>query len=480
MECAFAVSAGYGARRGRCNVVRTGAAVSAAASVGVVKKAAVSRRHSAAVVTPSVQRRRRSAGSSTAGGVAERTSARSSGRRRTASSVSVGTKANQNGSTAKVRVALASKSSASSVSDRKVKVRRTVSKKTVKPTASSSTNAGDGTALVQKSRAPARLRSAASTTSFNTFMKEIAAVDLLSDEQICSLSAQLKQLVAWEELRDKLSSTLGREPSVAEWASTAGFAQEEFMTELLLARSAKKHMVAANLRLVVVIAKRYENLGVSLSDLIQEGSFGLVRGVEKFDHSRGYRFATYATWWVKHFIQLAIVNHSRAIRLPSHVSELARRLRRVRTELTMELNRDPSVAELAQRMQLSEDRVRFVIAKSSETSTVSLDVPLNSSEDGAATLGDVLTDGSAQPEELVARSLLKDDLEAVLLMLSPREREIVRLRYGFDDGLSRNYEEIGSLYCVPGNRIRQIETRALRKLRHPSYNSSLREYAYAS
>jgi len=356
-----------------------------------------------------------------------------------------------------------------------IKSRRNLTRKR-KKTSSSHSEAS----VIRQTTAPVT-RIPVGESCLNSFLKEISCMELLQDEEVAHLSTRLKQLVVWEQLYDSLALSLDREPSVEEWARAAGFLdKKQFLIELEDVRRSKNTMVSSNLRLVVSIARRYENLGVSLLDLIQEGSIGLIRGVEKYDHSKGYRFATYATWWIKHFIQSALVNYSRSIRLPLRMSELVRRLRRTRTELTIEYARDPTPYELAARMELSLEKVYFVMQKATECSTVSLDSPLSeqspSCQQQSSTLADILHDESVHPEELVVRSLLKDDLEAVLLMLSPREREIVRLRYGLEDGNSRNYEEIGSLYSVPGNRIKQIEARALRKLRHPSFNSSLREY----
>eukprot|EP00184_Porphyridium_aerugineum_P006797 CAMPEP_0184706542 /NCGR_PEP_ID=MMETSP0313-20130426/36809_1 /TAXON_ID=2792 /ORGANISM="Porphyridium aerugineum, Strain SAG 1380-2" /LENGTH=522 /DNA_ID=CAMNT_0027168095 /DNA_START=625 /DNA_END=2193 /DNA_ORIENTATION=- len=315
----------------------------------------------------------------------------------------------------------------------------------------------------------------------STYLKEIASVDMLTEEELEMCAMYIRRLLKWEELRTSLKSTLQREPTVSEWAREAALPEQEFVREVNKARRHKDRLVAANLRLVVSIAKRYGNLGVNMLDLIQEGSLGLIRGAEKFDYSKGYRFATYVSWWIKHFVQRALVNHSRAIRLPQCVEVVARKIVKARAELKFKYGRDPSNSEIAQFLQLPIHRVNYVMQKSSQTTTISLDVPLNeggsvAGGDKCTRLVDTLQDQSEIPEEMVMKQLMKDDLEAVLLMLTPREREIVRLRYGFDDGNSRNYDEIGNLYCVPGNRIRQIEARALRKLRHPSFNSTLKEY----
>lgn len=267
-----------------------------------------------------------------------------------------------------------------------------------------------------------------------------------------------------------------------EWAAAVGMSLDVFEVELARARMHKDRLVSANLRLVVSIAKKYVYHGVGLADLIQEGSLGLIRGAEKFDHTKGFRFATYVSWWIRQAIQRAISDCSRNIRLPTHVSDLAKRALKVRREMEFEMNRPPSTAELAARMGIKENRLAFVLNKEQQTDTISLDVPIRNSGPSTSdssksmSLGDLIENQYQTPEEAVSATLLRDDIENVLLMLSPREREVLRLRYGFDDGRGKNFDEIAAIYSVPPNRIRQIEARAIRKLRHPNFHRCLNDW----
>lgn len=267
--------------------------------------------------------------------------------------------------------------------------------------------------------------------------------------------------------------------TMAEWAAAVGMTTDAFKTDLEMARHAKDRLVSANLRLVVSIAKRYANNGLSLSDLIQEGSLGLIRGAEKFDHTKGFRFATYVSWWIRQAIQRSISDHARVIRLPTHVNDIAKKAARTKRNFERDYNRSPTMLELAAQLQVKPDRLAFILNKAAQTDTVSLDVPMysNSSDYGrSVSLGDLIENKGETPEEAVSATLLRDDIENVLLMLSPREREVLRMRYGFDDGKSKNFEEIGAMYCVPPNRIRQIEARAIRKLRHPNFHRCLTDW----
>lgn len=270
------------------------------------------------------------------------------------------------------------------------------------------------------------------------------------------------------------------EVSIEDWAHAVGMDPQTFKQKLSEARMHKDRLVQANLRLVVSIAKKYAHNGVSMSDLIQEGSLGLIRGAEKFDHTKGFRFATYASWWIRQAIQRAVADSSRIIRLPTHVNETARKAVRMRREMELELSRPPTTAELAYKMGIKEERLAFVFTKLQETDTLSLDVPLSfgSNKDSSrnVSLGDMIENTQASPEDAVCANLLRDDIENVLLMLSPKEREVLRLRYGFDDGRGKNFEEIAAIYCVPPNRIRQIEAKAIRKLRHPNFHRCLKDW----
>ena len=325
-------------------------------------------------------------------------------------------------------------------------------------------------------------RAARLDNGLRTYMAEISAVNLLEGHEVVECARQVRDLLAWERLRAETAEERGipcADVEMSEWALLVGMSsQAEFERALCTARAAKDRLVSANLRLVVSIAKRYTNNGLSLSDLIQEGSIGLIRGAEKFDHTRGFRFATYASWWIRQAIQRAISDSSRIIRLPSHVNDLAKRAVKLRGEMERELGYAPSTAMLAEKLKLRPERLAFIQRRTVETSTLSLDLPLSSGSgfgEGTknATLGDLIENNTKSPEEEVSAGLLRDDIENVLLMLSPREREVLRMRYGFDDGRSKTFEEIAQIYSVPINRIRQIEARAIRRLRHPNFNRCL-------
>lgn len=304
-----------------------------------------------------------------------------------------------------------------------------------------------------------------------TYLKEIGKVPLLSADEEIELAQNMEDgAVAIE----KINVLKGRLDGASEEEKAE--IKEEIKTlqrDVDKGADAKKRLAEANLRLVVSIAKRYVGRGMLFLDLIQEGNLGLIKAVEKFDYKKGYKFSTYATWWIRQAITRAIADQARTIRIPVHMVETINKLIRVSRQLLQELGREPSPEEIAKEMSMPVDRVREILKISQEP--VSLETPIGEEEDSH--LGDFIKDDNVPvPADAAAFTLLKEQLEEVLGTLTEREQKVLTLRFGLEDGRARTLEEVGKEFNVTRERIRQIEAKALRKLRHPSRSRKLKDY----
>jgi len=303
------------------------------------------------------------------------------------------------------------------------------------------------------------------------YLKEIGKVPLLSADEEIELAQNMEDGAVATE---KINVLKGRLDGASEEEKAE--IKEEIKTlqrEVDKGADAKKRLAEANLRLVVSIAKRYVGRGMLFLDLIQEGNLGLIKAVEKFDYKKGYKFSTYATWWIRQAITRAIADQARTIRIPVHMVETINKLIRVSRQLLQELGREPSPEEIAKEMNMPVERVREILKISQEP--VSLETPIGEEEDSH--LGDFIKDDNVPvPADAAAFTLLKEQLEEVLGTLTEREQKVLTLRFGLEDGRARTLEEVGKEFNVTRERIRQIEAKALRKLRHPSRSRKLKDY----
>jgi RNA polymerase primary sigma factor len=293
------------------------------------------------------------------------------------------------------------------------------------------------------------------------YLKEIGRVALLNAQEEVDLAKRIETgLLAADELRSNGSKLSDAKLRELNWRERDGL-------------RAKRHLVEANLRLVVSIAKRYVGRGMAFLDLIQEGNLGLIRAVEKFDYTKGYKFSTYATWWIRQAITRAIADQARTIRIPVHMVETINKLARIQRQLLQDFGREPTAEEIARQMELSPEKVREIQKISQEP--VSLETPIGEEED--SNLGDFIEDSEAIiPLERASFTLLQEQLNSVLYTLSGREKEVIEMRFGLRDGQPRTLEDVGKRFGVTRERIRQIESKTLSKLRHPSRSQKLRDY----
>ena len=296
------------------------------------------------------------------------------------------------------------------------------------------------------------------------YLKEIGKVDLLTASEEVNLAMKIE---AGTEATEKLEAAENGEIELTRSE------QRRLMRVEAVGLDAKQQLISANLRLVVSIAKRYVGRGMLFLDLIQEGNLGLIRAVEKFDYTKGFKFSTYATWWIRQAITRAIADQARTIRIPVHMVETINKLIRVQRQLLQDLGRDPTPEEIGAEMGMSPDRVREIQKISQEP--VSLETPIGEEEDSS--LGDFIEDSTAvAPPEAASDSMLREQLDQVLDSLADRERKVIKFRFGLEDGHPRTLEEVGREFGVTRERIRQIESKTLAKLRHPSRSSRLKDY----
>ena len=296
------------------------------------------------------------------------------------------------------------------------------------------------------------------------YLKEIGKVNLLSSDEEIELAQAMDAGNAAKEQLAELQAAGEEIPAEV---------QAELDKAIKKGERAKQRLAEANLRLVVSIAKRYVGRGMQFLDLIQEGNLGLIKAVEKFDYTKGYKFSTYATWWIRQAITRAIADQARTIRIPVHMVETINKVIRVSRQLLQELGHDPTPEEIAEEMSMPVERVREILKIAQEP--VSLETPIGEEEDSH--LGDFIPDEDAsEPAEAASFTLLKEQLVEVLSTLTPREEKVLKLRFGIEDGRTRTLEEVGKEFNVTRERIRQIEAKALRKLRHPSRSKKLRDF----
>ncbi|HEY9865341.1 MAG TPA: RNA polymerase sigma factor, RpoD/SigA family [Candidatus Obscuribacterales bacterium] len=323
---------------------------------------------------------------------------------------------------------------------------------------------------IDKEQVASRSTRPVTTDTVRTYLHEIGRVPLLTREQEITYGKQVQTMMQQLEVKNTLAGQLGREPSQQEWSDAVEMSPEELQTLLQKGRRAKQKMIEANLRLVVSIAKKYQKRNMEFLDLIQEGTLGLERGVEKFDPMRGYKFSTYAYWWIRQAITRAIAQTSRTIRLPIHITEKLNKIKKVQRELVQKLGRNATPGEIAQALELDPAQIRDYLLASRHP--VSLDLRVGDNQD--TELQDLLEDHNTSADAFVTQELLRQDLKNLLADLTAQQREVITLRYGLEDGKEMSLSKVGVQMSISRERVRQLENQALNHLRRRK--AQVREY----
>ncbi len=300
-----------------------------------------------------------------------------------------------------------------------------------------------------------------STDMVRTYLHEIGRVPLLTHEQEIVLGKQVQQMMSFYEAQESLTETLGHLPTEAEWSSHLGISESDLKLALQRGQKAKQKMIEANLRLVVSVAKKYQKRNLELLDLVQEGTLGLERGVEKFDPTRGYKFSTYAYWWIRQAITRAIAQQARTVRLPIHITEKLNKIKRAQRELSQKLGRSATPAEIAQFLELEPAQIREYLTLARQP--ISLDLRVGDNQD--TELRDLLEDDSPSPEQYTTGEALREDVSNLLAELTPQQREVLTLRFGLADGQELSLAKVGEQLSLSRERVRQLERQALDHLR---------------